>query len=333
MTQPLVSIVVSNLNGEKFLGPCLDWVFKQDYTNIEVIMVDNGSRDKSVALVKNKFPQVKVIELEKDLGSAYAQNMACSVAQGKYYCNLNNDVLIPEDTLARMVDELERDPNCVVNVAEVDWEGSYARTGLPYSWPALRILSRLFGGLVGEGEPFYPSLSFCLLPRELLLRVPFNEHFFFYEDVEWGWRLRLLNVSLKFLNDSFVYHKGAGSVGGSPGLSSYRAFLRARNTLASHFICLKIPAWLFFLPVLFFFYLADFVWYLRKISVLKAYLNGLFDFFRKLPLFIQDRRKVQGERVVGDMTLIRAIIGSIGYHARERRSILTTERRPRPVID
>ena len=65
--QPRVSIVIQNWNGEDHIKDCLESVFKQDYKNIEVIVVDSGSKDRSLDIIK-KYKKVKVIALEKDPG-------------------------------------------------------------------------------------------------------------------------------------------------------------------------------------------------------------------------------------------------------------------------
>ena len=74
MLHPKITIIVPNWNGEKFLLECFESIFKISYSNYSVIMVDNGSFDKSVQFVKDKFPQVELIENKKNLGFAAACN-------------------------------------------------------------------------------------------------------------------------------------------------------------------------------------------------------------------------------------------------------------------
>jgi GT2 family glycosyltransferase len=68
--KPIVSIIVLNWNGKQYLETCLSSLIQQTYPDIEIILVDNGSCDRSVELVKSKYPGIIVIEHNKNLGFA-----------------------------------------------------------------------------------------------------------------------------------------------------------------------------------------------------------------------------------------------------------------------
>ena len=149
-----VSAIVVNWNGMEFLPTCLDSIFKQDYNNIEVIVVDCASRDESVSWIVENYPKTKVIALQKDPGPPAAINLAAREAKGEYILILNNDVILPEDLIEKMAKELRTDKNCVINPVELNWEGRYVRSGIP---------DLLFGRYLSyfikvKGDsPFYPS--------------------------------------------------------------------------------------------------------------------------------------------------------------------------------
>ena len=95
----LVSVVIVNWNGEPFLGKALDSVLRQDYRSIEIIAVDNASTDRSVDLVRERYPQVKLLLNGQNLGFAAGNNMGIRHARGRYIVLLNNDVTFPLDEI------------------------------------------------------------------------------------------------------------------------------------------------------------------------------------------------------------------------------------------
>lgn len=112
MKQPKVTIIILNWNGEKFLLKCFESIFKINYSNYSVIMVDNGSFDKSVQFIKDNFPQVELIENKKNLGFAAACNQGIKQALesgADYVLLLNNDTVVSSDFLIKMVRTGEQD--------------------------------------------------------------------------------------------------------------------------------------------------------------------------------------------------------------------------------
>ena len=111
--KPLVCIVIVNWNGEKIIGDCLDSLKKTSYKNLKMVVIDNGSKDKSKEIIK-KFKGVELITLKKNVGYAPAINLGWSYClkkhSPKYICNMNNDIVtIRKDWLSLMVEELEGD--------------------------------------------------------------------------------------------------------------------------------------------------------------------------------------------------------------------------------
>ena len=80
----LVSIIIVNWNGKQYLEKCFSSLYKQNYKYFEVIFVDNASKDDSVAYVKKKYPNTKVIVNKKNLGFADANNVGYRAAKGEF---------------------------------------------------------------------------------------------------------------------------------------------------------------------------------------------------------------------------------------------------------
>jgi GT2 family glycosyltransferase len=293
-----------------FLPICLSSLFNQTYKELEVIVVDCASKDESVPFIKSNYPLIKVIELKQDFGPPYAINLATKEAQGKYILILNNDVYLPDNLVAEMVAELEKDEECVINPVELDWEGKYFKAGCIEPWisPFLSKFIKLKGDTT-----FYASTACCLASKELLSENPLNEKLFLYEDTEWGWRLQLKKIKIKVMNDIGFIHKCQGTVNKSKKL----AYIVGKVPIATQFICFRFFTFLVVFPlILILHYLSPrrILSYLKNspISMLYFY-KGLFEFLIKFPRYLPERRKVQTERKIGDWQILNIMIGSIYY--------------------
>ena len=93
-TGPLISIVILNYNAEKFLDECLSSIYKTEKVNFEIILVDNASTDKSYRKFTEKFPEIKLIENEKNLGYCGGNNIGIKEASGEFIVILNPDTIV-----------------------------------------------------------------------------------------------------------------------------------------------------------------------------------------------------------------------------------------------
>ena len=87
------TVVIPNYNGSHFLAPCLDAIIAQTVQPAQIIVVDNGSEDDSLAVLERDYPQVKVIANKDNLGFAAAVNLGIRAAETPYVLLLNNDTV------------------------------------------------------------------------------------------------------------------------------------------------------------------------------------------------------------------------------------------------
>jgi GT2 family glycosyltransferase len=225
--------------------------------------------------------------------------------------------------LSVLVEKIRKGENCVLNAVEISWRGEYLGSGCYSTWIG-RFLYRIVR-LKGN-TPFYPSTACCLVPREIVLDNPLNENLFMYEDTEWGWRLHLKRIRMKVVNTTYFRHRSSGSE--DTPYSPKQAFFVGRAVLATCFICFKIPVMFLIFPVLFWNYVWQVLVYAKrgKLKSIFAYTRGYLAFFVGLRKFIEDRRRVQRQRAVGDLSILKTMIGSIDFAERARRQWCETNK-------
>ena len=294
--EPRVSVVIPNYNGAVWLSACLESLAGQGFQDFEVIVVDNGSADNSLALLREHFPHVRLIELEKNAGFASAVNAGIGAARGQHIALLNNDTTAQPGWLGALVQRLEAEPEQVGAVASkmlsLDDPKIIDDAGDALSWTgAAQKIGH--GQSTGDydqcREIFSPCAGATLYRRSFLETLRgFDEHFFMYlEDLDLGLRGRLLGFRYMFEPRAEVHHKGHGSA------ISRGDYVRhvTRNRLM--IFAKSVPAALLFkhLPHLLYGQLYFFLVYRKPLHSLAGYLSLL-----PLVLHISRARKDMARR-------------------------------------
>lgn len=107
-----LSIIIVNWNTEKLIKDCLESIYKTTRnTSFEIFVVDNNSSDNSVKIIKENFPQVKLIANDRNNGFAKANNQAIKESSGRYILLLNPDTIVLDNAIERMVKYLDENPD------------------------------------------------------------------------------------------------------------------------------------------------------------------------------------------------------------------------------
>jgi GT2 family glycosyltransferase len=219
---PLVSVIVPNWNGMRFVGMCLDSLAQLHFENFEVIVVDNGSMDGSREMIEEKYPWVRLLKLPYNKGFAIACNEGIKASKAEYVVLLNNDIEVVPDWLSELYEGMERHPECGMGTTKMmflDNRDVFYNTGdLFHSWSA--------GGGRGQGEKdngqydqedyvFGACAGAGIYRKELFKQIGlFDEDFFiFAEDVDLNMRSQLQGFQAVYLPKSKVYHIGTATVG------------------------------------------------------------------------------------------------------------------------
>jgi len=143
---PLVVAVIANWNLRKDLLECLESLYKTDYPNMHVIVVDNNSTDDSIVCVQKQFPQTQLIQRNENGGYAAALNdgiRAGAVLNPDFFLVLNNDILVPSETLGKLVDTMLSDMQIAISAPKVIYhdhpERIFSLGDRIYSWLPLPV--------------------------------------------------------------------------------------------------------------------------------------------------------------------------------------------------
>lgn len=216
---PLVSVVIVTFNGKEFLQSCLNSVVKSDYPDLEILLIDNGSSDGSVELIKKLFrnyPCIKLICNKKNLGPAAGRNIGVGAARGKYVAFLDDDTEVDPNWLTEAVNVMESDPSIGAAQSKLllidqrnkfDYAGDYLSQ---YGFLVQRVnFEEVDDGQLDEVvEIFSTKSAGMIVRRDVLLNIGgFDEDYFIYmEETDLCWRIWLNNYRVIFIPMSIVYH-------------------------------------------------------------------------------------------------------------------------------
>jgi len=198
-----LSVVILNYNVEYFLELCLKSVEKAIAAiEAEIIVVDNNSSDGSSEMVRQKFPDIKLISNKDNVGFAKANNQGVKVAKGEYVCILNPDTVVAEETFVKLIDFAKSKPNLgAIGCKLIDGSGAF----LPESKRNIPIVKVAMQKLFGNDTKYYASHlnkndsgkvdvlvgAFMFMKRNVYNQVNgFDEDYFMYgEDIDLSYKL------------------------------------------------------------------------------------------------------------------------------------------------
>jgi GT2 family glycosyltransferase len=217
------SVIVLNLDGRRYLDACLGALLAQELEGgFEVVLVDNGSHDGSAEYVRARFPDVRVIESEVNLGFAGGNDLGIEEGRGEHVVLLNNDTRVRPAWLRALVRAAETDPAVGAVTSKVVFMD---RPGVIQNAGGL-VLTDGSGGDRGTGEEDHEQydrreevFAACgcavLLRRRMLEDVgPLDPTFFaYYEDTDLSWRMRLRGWRILYEPAAVVEHHHSGTSG------------------------------------------------------------------------------------------------------------------------
>lgn len=235
MNNPLLSIIIPHYNGVHYLNTCFNALRRQTYQCLEIILADNGSTDDSVALTRRDFPEVKILELGRNLGLTGAINRAIEQARGEVIVPLNNDTEVTPGWAQALVDALNAHPEAGIVACKMllfDQRDTLHSAGDGFGADGIPINRGVWQKDTGQFDQDVYIFGGCggavAYRREMLTEIGlFDEELFMYlEDVDLNWRAQLAGYRVVFAPQAVVYHQLSATGGGV-----IASFYTGRNTL------------------------------------------------------------------------------------------------------
>ncbi len=235
---PTVTAVVLTYDGRGLLEVVLPSLAAQTRPADEVLVVDNGSSDGTVAWLREEWPAVRVVAIPRNIGVAAALNRGVRAASGDYVALLNNDLELEPDCLAELVSELDEHPQAGCSCAKLlDFHDRALLDGAgdTYTWGGEANRRGQGQRDVGQYDTPQEMFSACgavaVYRRSALDAVGlFDERLFaLYEDVDWCYRAQLAGWSCRYAPTAVAYHMGSATLG--KGASDFALFHNWRNQI------------------------------------------------------------------------------------------------------
>jgi GT2 family glycosyltransferase len=320
----LVSVLIVNFNGERWLRDCLQSLASVTYPNREVVVVDNGSEDQSREVLSD-YHWVRVVKSERNLGFAGGNNLGLRHCKGRFVLLLNNDTIVTPGFLEPLVRYLEqhREVGIVQSKLRLSREGGV----LDVCGSFLTAFGFLYhvgywkpdGPLYARSYPVFSAKGACMMfRRELVERAGgflFEESFFcYYEETDFCHRAWLAGIETHFVPESVVDHLH-GATGGVPNRAGFvlRHFLR--NQLFSLLGNMSVGGLLRVLPLYGLVFFASMLAALVTLRgpLLVAQVHALGHFWRQRRAIRERRRLVRRIRVLSDQELFARVVRTPGF--------------------
>lgn len=249
MPNPLISIITVNYNQAEVTCALLESIRQQEYAEVEVIVVDNASRENPQHMLLARYPEIRYLRSERNLGFAGGNNLGVREAKGTYLFFINNDAELTMDCLSRLVALLQRTPGSgIVSplICYYPLEGQLQPIVQYAGMTAMHPITAR-NRTVGQGEvahsrfkhpqpTAYAHGAAMLISREVLERVGAmaDDFFLYYEELDWCERIRRAGYSVWMEPRARVYHKESLTVQALGALKTYylhrnRIYFMRRN--------------------------------------------------------------------------------------------------------
>lgn len=220
----MISVIILTFNSVKFIKPCLDSILSQKADKIEIIVVDNGSKDGSIIFIKENYPQISLIENRFNLGAAKARNQGIEIAKGEWILSLDCDVVLDKDFFYNINNALK---DLSPEVGSIQPKILASGKKIIYSAGISISFLRRFHD-IGRGQKdlgqfdkaayiFGACSAAALYSKAMLNEIKqeagwFDESFFFlFEDVDLSWRAQKKRYKAIFCPNAVCCHYGNSS--------------------------------------------------------------------------------------------------------------------------
>jgi len=211
---PLVSVIVLNYNAGELLLNCIESIKKSAYKNLEIIVVDNISTDKSQETCKEKYPDIKLIQNNENFGYCEGNNIGIREAKGDYIIILNPDTIVESNWIEELISAYNKFGEGLYQpkILSLDKTEILQSTG-----NMLHIFGFGFARDKGKNDNLvktdiekigYASGTCLFTSKEVLDKIGLLDSFLFlyHDDLDLGWRAAQMGISSFYVPNSIIYH-------------------------------------------------------------------------------------------------------------------------------
>lgn len=310
---PTISVIIVNYNAGELLRRCLDDLLAQDYTDFEVLLVDNASQDNSLESLPEDA-RITLLQLDQNTGFAKANNLAAQQAKGTWLALLNPDAFPRKDWLSSLISATEQFPRAVMfgstqlnadDPQRLDGTGDMVTVlGVPYR----SHYGKPVACLPDTGEVFAPCAAAALYRADVFRAAGgFDEQLFCYcEDVDLAFRLRLMGQHCIQVKDAVVYHKGSAI---TAQVSDFARFYGMRNRLWVWWANMPLPLLVALMPCSMVF---EVMWaaYATLRGHGRCHIRAVIAAIQGIPQVVAKRQKVQAQRRISSWQLAKMLVWS-----------------------
>ena len=249
-----ISIITINYNGIKDTCELIESLPLED-DSLEVIVVDNASKEDEATIIEQRYPQVKVIRSKENLGFAGGNNLGIQVARGKYFFFINNDTLLRPQTsdLRLLINRLESSPKIGAVCPKIRFSWGDNPIQFAGYTPLSKITMRNHAIGCGESDKGqydtahptpYAHGAAMMVKREVIEKVGFMPecYFLYYEELDWSMMIRRAGYDIWYEPAMTVYHKESQTTGQQSPLRTYYItrnrllFVKRNNKTVSRYL-------------------------------------------------------------------------------------------------
>jgi GT2 family glycosyltransferase len=236
---PLVSIIIVNYNGKKYLEECITSLFNQTYKNLEIILVDNKSSDDSVKFVQSKYrDSILVIQNDANVGFAAGCNIGISASKGSLICLFNQDAIADKEWLSTLVSVIQSSEDIAAVAGKLYYLGDkYGKDAVFCTWAKVDPYTAGAYNFNKGDEPIskvdYLTGAAMLVKKEVVDKIGLldPEYFLYFDETEWCARMIRASYDLIYVPQAIAWHVVSASLTDSNSKLYYMNRSRMRFAL------------------------------------------------------------------------------------------------------
>lgn len=302
-----VAVVILNWNGKKFLIDLLPTLIKHTPENVDIVVGDNASTDGSVDFLKEEYPQIQIIQNDRNYGFAEGYNKVLEKVSADYYVLLNSDVEVTHNWITPVVDMMEQDKDIAIcqpkllsyyNRDTFEYAGGAGGFIDKYGYPFCRgrifnSLEKDYGQYDNACEIFWATGAAMFVKADVWkqLRGLDGDFFAHMEEIDFCWRAKNAGYKVCYCPKSVVYHIGGGTL---PTSSPFKTYLNFRNNFYLLFKNLQKRQLIYIYPIRI---IMDWVAAIKFLTEKKpkeftAVIKAHWHFYKHIPMLKKKRKGI-----------------------------------------